>query len=139
MRKFFVAIPIVMMAVSGTACATKKFVRTSVGEVNDKIEATNRSLEETQERTRRNEAKITEVDQKAPAAGTAAQNAQQSADRASSAAQAAVGARTRSEIPAIKAGAGASAITIVVMGATGAGAGIMTAAAAAETGSKLAD
>jgi len=89
MRKFLVAIPIVVMAVSGTACATKKFVRTSVGEVNDKVEATNRSLEETQERTRRNEGRITEVDQKAAEAGQAAQVAKGAADQASNAAKAA--------------------------------------------------
>jgi len=85
MRKFLVAIPIAVLAIGGsTACATKKFVRTSVGEVNDKIEATNRSLEETQERTRQNEARITDVDQKAQAA---AQSAHAAADQASTAAK----------------------------------------------------
>ena len=70
-RNLFVAIPIAVLAVGGsTACATKKFVRTSVGEVNDKVDSVGRSLEETQERTRQNEAKITEVDQKAQAAAT---------------------------------------------------------------------
>src|SRR5947208_709266 len=38
MRKLFVAIPIALLAVGGsTACATKKFVRTSVGDVNDNV------------------------------------------------------------------------------------------------------
>ena len=70
-RNLFVAIPIAVLAVGGsTACATKKFVRTSVGEVNDKVDSVGRSLEETQERTRQNEAKITEVDQKAQAAAS---------------------------------------------------------------------
>src|SRR5437762_3938372 len=87
MRKFLVAIPIAVLAVGGSACATKKFVRTSVGEVNDKVEATNRSLEETQERTRRNEGRITEVDAKAGAAGHAASATQNSADQAASAAK----------------------------------------------------
>jgi outer membrane protein OmpA-like peptidoglycan-associated protein len=83
-------VPVAAIAVGGsTACATKKFVRTSVGQVNDKVDSLGRSVEETQERTRQNEGRITEVDQKASAAGTAAQNAQQSADRAGSAAQAA--------------------------------------------------
>jgi len=83
-------VPVAAIAVGGsTACATKKFVRTSVGQVNDKVDSLGRSVEETQERTRQNEGRITEVDQKATAAGTAAQNAQSSADRASSAAQAA--------------------------------------------------
>ena len=55
-RKFFVAVPIAVLAVGGsTACATKKFVRTSVGEVNDKVDSLGRSVEETQERTRQNE------------------------------------------------------------------------------------
>ena len=60
------AVPIAVLAVGGsTACATKKFVRTSVGEVNDKVDSLGRSVEETQERTRQNEGEITEVDQKA--------------------------------------------------------------------------
>jgi peptidoglycan-associated lipoprotein len=81
MRKFLVAIPIAVLTVGGsTACATKKFVRTSVGEVNDKVDSLGKSVEETQERTRRNEGRIAEVDQKAQAA-------QQSATQASSAAQ----------------------------------------------------
>ena len=91
MRKFLVAIPIAVLAIGGSACATKKFVRTSVGEVNDKVEATNRSLEETQERTRRNEGRITEVDQKldqkANELSQAAQAAQNSANTAGNAAR----------------------------------------------------
>ena len=56
LRKFFVALPIVVMAMGGsTACATKKFVSTSVGEVNDKVDSLGKSVEETQERTRQNE------------------------------------------------------------------------------------
>ena len=68
-RKLFVAVPLVALAFGGsTACATKKFVRTSVGEVNEKVDAQGRSLEETQERTRKNEGRISEVDAKAAAA-----------------------------------------------------------------------
>jgi outer membrane protein OmpA-like peptidoglycan-associated protein len=96
-RNLFVAIPIAVLAVGGsTACATKKFVRTSVGEVNDKVDSLGRSVEETQERTRQNEGRIAEVDQKVQAAdakaaqaGQAAQTAQSSADKANSAASAA--------------------------------------------------
>jgi hypothetical protein len=40
------------------ACATKKYVRTSVGEVNEKVSTMSKSLEETQERVRQNVAKI---------------------------------------------------------------------------------
>ncbi|HEY2904587.1 MAG TPA: OmpA family protein [Vicinamibacterales bacterium] len=83
LRKFFVALPIAVLAVGGsTACASKKFVRTSVGEVNDKVDSLGQSVEETQERTRKNEGRISEVDQKA---GAAAQSAQQANDAASAA------------------------------------------------------
>jgi len=76
MRKLFTFIPVALIVVSGTtACASKKFVRTSVGEVNDKVDSLGKSVEETQERTRRNEGRITEVDQKAQAAGQAAAQA----------------------------------------------------------------
>jgi len=87
MRKFFFAVPIALIAVSGsTACATKKFVRTSVGEVNDKVDSMGRSIEETQERTRRNEGRIIEVDQKAGAAQQSATQANEAAAAARSAA-----------------------------------------------------
>jgi peptidoglycan-associated lipoprotein len=90
MRKFLVAIPIAVMAIGGsTACATKKFVRTSVGEVNDKVDSMGRSLEQTQERQRVAEGRITEVDSKASAAAQAAQAAQNSANQAGTAASAA--------------------------------------------------
>jgi hypothetical protein len=55
-QKLFAAIPIALLAVGGTtACATKTFVKTSVGEVNDKVDSLGRSVEETQERTRKEE------------------------------------------------------------------------------------
>src|SRR5919197_4981545 len=87
LRKFFVALPIAALAIGGsTACATKKFVRTSVGEVNDKVDSLGRSVEETQERTRRNEGRISEVDQKAQAAAQSALKANDSAAAANNAA-----------------------------------------------------
>jgi len=87
MRRWFAAIPIAVLVAGGsTACATKKFVRTSVGEVNDKVDALGKSLEETQERTRRNETRISEVDSKADNAAQAAQQARGAADQAQSAA-----------------------------------------------------
>jgi outer membrane protein OmpA-like peptidoglycan-associated protein len=61
------------------ACATKKFVRTEVGQVNDKVASLGSSLEQTQERVRQNEGKITEVDARAAAAQNAADQARQSA------------------------------------------------------------
>jgi len=89
-RKFLVAVPIAVMAIGGsTACATKKFVRTNIAEVNDKVDSMGRSIEETQERTRRNEGRIGEVDQKAQAAGQAAQSANDAAVAANTAAAAA--------------------------------------------------
>jgi len=84
MRKqvMVLAISAVTLAVA-PACATKGFVRESVGEVNEKVGTLGKSLEETQERVRVNEQKIGEVDQKAGAANTAASSAQKSADAAS--------------------------------------------------------
>ncbi len=61
------------------ACATKKFVRTEVGQVNDKVTTMGKSLEETQERVRVAEGRITEVDGKAVQAGQAAQVADKNA------------------------------------------------------------
>jgi peptidoglycan-associated lipoprotein len=91
LRKFVVAIPVLVLTAGGaTACASKKFVRTSVGEVNDKVDSMGRSLEETQERTRKNEGRISEVDQKAQ---SAAQSAQQANSAAQTAQQAASEAR----------------------------------------------
>ena len=81
-RKLFVAAPIVVLALGGTACATKKFVRTSVGEVNEKVDSQGRAIEETQERTRKNEGRISEVDSKAQAAAQAAQAANDAASAA---------------------------------------------------------
>jgi peptidoglycan-associated lipoprotein len=95
LRKFIVAVPIAVLAIGGsTACATKKFVRTSVGEVNDKVDSLGRSVEDTQERTRRNEGRIAEVDQKAQSADQKAQGAAQSAQQANSAAAEARNAAT---------------------------------------------
>jgi len=81
-RKIFVAVPIAVLAIGGSACATKKFVRTSVGEVNEKVDSQGRAIEETQERTRKNEGRISEVDSKAQ---QAAQSAQAANDAASAA------------------------------------------------------
>ena len=90
--KLFVVVPVAVLAIGGSsACATKKFVRTQVGEVNEKVDSQGRSIEETQERVRRNEGRISEVDQRA---GAAAQSAQQANDAASAANTAAASAAT---------------------------------------------
>ena len=80
MRKsmFVISLFTLTLAVA-PACATKKFVRTEVGQVNDKVGTMGKSLEETQERVRQNEGKIAEVDTKAGAAQNAATQAQQAA------------------------------------------------------------
>jgi outer membrane protein OmpA-like peptidoglycan-associated protein len=69
------------------ACATKKFVRTEVGNVNSKVDTLAGTLEETQERTRRNEERIGVVDEKAEAAGRSATSARAAADAAATAAR----------------------------------------------------
>jgi len=93
MKKVVMVVPVLALALSGTtACATKKFVRTSVGEVNSKVDTLSKSVEENQERTKANEAKIADVDQRATAAAAAADQkagvAGQRADAAYTAAEA---------------------------------------------------
>src|SRR4029077_13138014 len=101
LRKFFVAIPITVLCIGGTtACATKKFVRTSVGEVNEKVDSQGRAIEETQERTRKNEGRISEVDQKAAAADQKAVAANQAAQAAHTAANT-VGSEANAKFDAI--------------------------------------
>ena len=88
-KKFVLAGPILALALGGTAaCATKKMVRTHVGEVNSKVDTLSKSVEENQERTRANEGRIGEVDQKAQAAGQRADLAGQRATDARAAADA---------------------------------------------------
>jgi outer membrane protein OmpA-like peptidoglycan-associated protein len=82
------AVSVLALAVAvAPACASKKFVRTEVGNVNSKVDTLNGSLEETQERTRKNEERIGTVDQKAEAAGRSAQEARGAADAAAQSAQ----------------------------------------------------
>jgi peptidoglycan-associated lipoprotein len=83
MKKLVLALPVLALALGGTtACATKKMVKTQVGEVNGKVETLTKTVEETQERTRANEGRIGEVDSKASAAGQRADAAGQRADAA---------------------------------------------------------
>jgi len=99
MKKLVLVVPVLALALSGTtACATKKFVRTNVGEVNDKVDTLAKSVEENQERTKANEARIGEVDQRATAAAAAAdQKAVQAGSRADQAYTAAEAVNTRAE------------------------------------------
>jgi len=90
MRNIITTAAVMAIAIgSTTACATKKFVTAQVGQVSTKVDSLSTSLEETQERTRRNEAKIGEVDQTAQAAKGAAAQAQTAAQTADSKAAAA--------------------------------------------------
>jgi outer membrane protein OmpA-like peptidoglycan-associated protein len=61
------------------ACATKGYVNKQVSGVNGKVESLTRTVEETQERTKANEGKISVVDQKVGAAQGAADAARKAA------------------------------------------------------------
>jgi peptidoglycan-associated lipoprotein len=83
MRKSLVAASLLALTVAvAPACATKKFVRTEVGGVNQKVDTLTGTVEQTQERTRQNAERIGVVDQKAEAAGKSASAAQSAADAA---------------------------------------------------------
>src|SRR6188508_2070156 len=95
MAKKLYAVSVLALTVAvAPACATKKFVRTEVGNVNSKVDTLSGTVEQTQERTRQNETRIGAVDQKAEAAAqaatearTAANGAQTTADQANNAAK----------------------------------------------------
>jgi peptidoglycan-associated lipoprotein len=74
---------------SATACATKGFVRKEVNVVNTQVDTLAQSIESTQEATRQNQARITEVGQKTEEVGLWAKEAQASATNAQNAAVAA--------------------------------------------------
>ena len=111
MSKWMSAGFVAVLAVSTTtACATKKFVRTSVGEVNGKVETLSKSVEETQERTRRNEAAIAATDQKALAAQASADKAGQAAGVADNSAKAADAKAVQANAKAVEVSAKADEI-----------------------------
>ncbi|MBI4264722.1 MAG: OmpA family protein [Acidobacteria bacterium] len=90
MRKSLFAASLLAAAVAvAPACATKGFVRTEVGGVNEKVETLSGTVEQTQDRIGQNEARIGTVDQKAEAAGKAATDARTAATDARTAADAA--------------------------------------------------
>jgi peptidoglycan-associated lipoprotein len=89
MKKLAMVISVLTLALGATsACATKGFVRTNVGEVNDKVDTLARSVEENQERIRANEGQIVKVDEKAAAADQRAAAAGKRAETAHAAADA---------------------------------------------------
>jgi peptidoglycan-associated lipoprotein len=90
MKKLLMVVPVLALAAGTTGCATKKFVRTEVGSVNDKVTTLASRTEENEQRIKANDAKITQVDQKydqrvgqvdqkATAAGQSADQAAQAA------------------------------------------------------------
>ncbi|HXT70932.1 MAG TPA: OmpA family protein [Vicinamibacterales bacterium] len=81
MKRLLMAAVVLAFGVSGTtACATKGYVKNQVGQVSTKVDSLSQSLEATQERTRQNEAKIAEVDQKAQAGIQGVQQVAMTAD-----------------------------------------------------------
>jgi peptidoglycan-associated lipoprotein len=83
MRKglLFVA-ALAFVATGATACATKKYVNTEVGQVSKKVDSLGQQVEANQQRIGQAEKRIGEVDQKAQAASGAAAQAQQAASAA---------------------------------------------------------
>jgi peptidoglycan-associated lipoprotein len=87
MRKSLFAVSMLAVTLAlAPACASKKFVRTEVGGVNQKVDTLSTTVEQTQERTRQNETRIGEVDKKAEAAGQSAATANKAAADANTAA-----------------------------------------------------
>ena len=79
-------------ALSLSACASKGFVNREVGELNTKLEGVSAEVEKTQERVKRNEVRIDEVDKSAKVGVTEAKSsAQQALVRATEAEKAAKG------------------------------------------------
>jgi len=88
MRQLVITLATVtVMAGAGSACATKKFVRGQVDDVNGRVETLGQSLEATQQQTKENAGRITQVDQKADQATAAAKTAQSAATVAQGAAE----------------------------------------------------
>jgi outer membrane protein OmpA-like peptidoglycan-associated protein len=71
-----------LVLAGSVGCASKTFVRTQIDHINRKVDSLGTALEETQERVRKNEGRISDVDQKTQAAATVAQGAQRTADAA---------------------------------------------------------
>ena len=82
-----IILPALVVAVAASGCATKKYVAREVGEVNTKVETLTTEVEKTQERTKRNEVRIEEVNQEAQTAKGSAQQALVKATEAEKAAK----------------------------------------------------
>jgi outer membrane protein OmpA-like peptidoglycan-associated protein len=80
-------LPLLIVGVAASGCATKKYVSREVGEVNTKVDTLTTEVEKTQERTKRNEVRIEEVNQEAQTAKGTSQQAMQKATEAEKAAK----------------------------------------------------
>jgi peptidoglycan-associated lipoprotein len=90
--KPFILPVVVVAAVAVSGCATKKYVSKEVGEVNQKVDTLSTEVEKTQERVKRNEVRIDEVNQQSQAGINEAKgSAQQAMAKAAEAEQAAKG------------------------------------------------
>jgi peptidoglycan-associated lipoprotein len=90
MKAIVLTVAVASLAVSG--CATKKYVAREVGEVNTKVDTLNTTVEQTQERVKRSEVRIDEVDKNAQSGISDAKgSAQQALTRATEAEKAAKG------------------------------------------------
>jgi len=85
-------LPIVVVGIAASGCASKKYVGKEVGEVNKKVDNVSAELEKTQERVKRNEVRIDEVNQQSQAGiNDAKGSAQQALVKATDAEKAAKG------------------------------------------------
>ena len=80
-------VPLLVAVLVSTGCATKKYVVRQVGEVNTKVATLSTEIENTQQRSQRNEARIDEVNQSAQAAKAGVSEAKDSAAKAFSRAE----------------------------------------------------
>ena len=90
-----ILVPLVAASVASlalTGCATKKYVGREVGEINQKVDALSGEMEKTQERLKRNEVRIDDVDKQSQAGISDAKGSAQTAlKRATEAERAAKG------------------------------------------------
>jgi outer membrane protein OmpA-like peptidoglycan-associated protein len=85
---------VVLSVAVASGCATKKFVRGNVGEINEKVESLSKSLEETQQQAQTNTQQIESVANKTESVQQSAAQASQAASQAAALAQEA-GARAK--------------------------------------------
>lgn len=85
-------VPVLVAGVALSGCATKKYVSREVGEVNTKVDGLTNEVEQTQERVKRSEVRIDEVNQTAQSGISEAKgSAQQAMSKAVDAEKAAKG------------------------------------------------